>query len=603
MKITPERIRLAAIVLALVLLAGIGGWAWRTVGQLAEGGAKAEQAQQVLTRLVAVQSALSDAEAARRGLALGGDAGFADTLRLARDKLRAELDALRPLLAAQPEQYVRLVALGPLLERRLDNLALAPDPRGRNAAVQQAEITNDGRRLQERVRIAVAELVRHAADALAHAQQAADEGHGRARTAVAVLLGTALLLASLGLVQWHRVQTVLRRQRVHRQADSEAQRLEAETARQLFDAQSLALCVLDTEGRFVRLGAGCQRLWGWKAEQLQGTPFIDKVWHEDRRKTEQALATAAAGQPVPALRHRWQRADGGLAHLSWGLQASGQAGHLLCTAGDLTDLHALRQTTSKAAEALREAEAELETGRAQVALSSRWQAGFLAALDQAMSQPAQRVLEMAAQAQHGGVGALDDLQRRHWAGLAEQAKDLNEAVRDALDLGRIEAGTLVLQRETFDLWESLIQVAAQARVLAERKALDLQIDLADNLGYVRGDAQRVEQVLQRILRGAVDATAAGRLRLQARRPAENHVVITVTDGRGETGRDLLKAFVDNQPMPGSAAPPAGALGLALAQRLIQQMGGTLSVNQQVAAQDPAGWVFELVLPADDVRSA
>ncbi|MBL8312867.1 MAG: CHASE3 domain-containing protein [Rubrivivax sp.] len=601
MKITPERTRLAAVALALALLAGAGAWAWRSVGQLNDAAAQAEQAQQVLTRLAGVLSALTDAESTRRGLALGGEPGFAEGHGLAREKLRAEMDLLRPLLARQPEQYVRLVALGPLLQRRLDNLALTVDPRSRNAPAQQAELTNEGRRLQERVRAAVAELMRHGADELARARQQADEAGGRSRAAVALVTALGLGLAGVGLVQWQRAQSVLRRQRAHREADNDAQRLEAETAQRLFEAPTLNLCVLDAEGRFVRIGAGCQRLWGWSAEQLQGTPFIDKVWHEDRRKTEQALSGAAAGKPVLALRHRWQRADGGLAHLSWGLQASGHDGQLLGVASDQTELQTLRQTTTKAAEALREGQAELEAGRKQVAVSSRWQASFLAALHQALSPTSLRLVEMAAQAQHGGVGPLDDVQRRHWAGLADQAKDLNEAVRDALDLGRIDAGTLELQRETFDLWESLIQVAAQARVLAERKGLDLQVDLADNLGYVRGDAQRVEQVLQRILRGAIDATAAGCLRLQARRPDESQVVVTVIDSRGETGRDLLQAFVANQSLPGGAAPPAGALGLALAQRLIQLMGGQLGVSQHTPAAKPAGWQFELVLPTDNLN--
>lgn len=602
MKNTPERIRLAAVALALLMLTGTGVWTWHSVGQMAQVAARAEQSQQVLTRLAAVQAALADAESTRRGLALGGDGAFAEGHRQAREKLRTEIDLLRPLLASQPEQYVRLVALGPLLERRLDNLAQAPDLRSRNAAAQQAEITNEGRRLQERVRTVLAELMRHGADGLAHARQTADEATGRSRAAVALVSGLGLALAGLGLVQWQRVQTVLRRNRAHRKADNQAQRLEAETAQRLFEAPSLHLCVLDAEARFVRIGAGCQRLWGWSAEQLQGTAFIDKVWHEDRRKTEQALAGAAAGKPVLALRHRWQRADGGLAHLSWCLQASGQDGQLLCVANDQTELQTLRQTTTKAAETLRDNQAELEAGRLQVATSNRWQTSFLAVLDRAMSPTSLRLVEMAAQAQHGGVGPLDDLQRRHWASLAEQAKDLNEAVRDALDLGRIDAGNLVLQHETFDLWESLIQVAAQARALAERKALNLQVDLADNLGYVRGDAQRVQQVLQRILRGAIDATAEGRLRLRAHRPDERQVVVTVVDARGETGRDQLQAFLENQPMPGGAVPPAGALGLTLAQRLIRQMGGKLNVSPHAPAGEPAGWLFELVLPTDDVAA-
>lgn len=602
MKITPRRVGLAAIALVLASLAGAGVWAWHGVGRLAQAASQAEQAQQVLTRLAAVQSALADTESTRRGLALSGDAAFAESHRLARDKLRAEMDLLRPLLAAQAEQYMRLVALGPLLQRRLDNLAQAPEVRSRNAVAQQVEITNEGRRLQERVRTALAELMRHAADDLARARQTAEDAATRGRAAVLVVTALGLTLAGVGLVQWHRMQAVLRRSRAHREADNQAQRQQAETAQQLFDAPMLSLCMLDSEGRFVRIGAGCQRLWGWTAEQLQGTAFIDKVWHEDRRKTEQAMAAAAAGKPVAALRHRWQRADGALAHLSWGVQATGRDGQLLCVASDQTELHSLRQTTTKAAEALRENQAELDAGRIQVATSSRWQTSFLATLDQAISPASLRLVEMAAQAQHGGVGALDDLQRRHWISLAEQAKDLNEAVRDALDLGRIDAGALVLQPETFDLWESLIQVAAQARTLAERKALSLHVDLADNLGYVRGDAQRVEQVLQRILRGAIEATAAGRLHLQARRPDDSQVEITVVDARGDTGRDALQAFLDNQPMPGGKAPSAGALGLALARRLVQQMGGRLGVSPHTPAGGPAGWRFEVVLPTDNVHA-
>ncbi|HRD99159.1 MAG TPA: hypothetical protein PLA97_22490, partial [Rubrivivax sp.] len=84
MKITPERTRLAAVALALALLAGAGAWAWRSVGQLNDAAAQAEQAQQVLTRLAGVLSALTDAESTRRGLALGGEPGLVEGHGLAR---------------------------------------------------------------------------------------------------------------------------------------------------------------------------------------------------------------------------------------------------------------------------------------------------------------------------------------------------------------------------------------------------------------------------------------------------------------------------------------------------------------------------------------
>ena len=104
-----------------------------------------------------------------------------------------------------------------------------------------------------------------------------------------------------------------------------------------------------------------------------------------------------------------------------------------------------------------------------------------------------------------------------------------------------------------------------------------------------------------VTRSLEDARVWIRDELQARRPDESQVVVTVIDSRGETGRDLLQAFVANQSLPGGAAPPAGALGLALAQRLIQLMGGQLGVSQHTPAAKPAGWQFELVLPTDNLN--
>ena len=603
MKLTPERAWLAAVALVLALLAGACAWAWHSVDRLADDAAEAEQAQQVLTGLAAIHSALLDAESSRHGQVISGDPAFGDHLLQAREQLRTSLDGLRPLLARQSEQYVRLVALGPLLDRRLDNLAARPDTRNRNAAAWQAETTNEGRRLQDRVRVAVADLQLHGADQLARARQRSADSAGRSRTAVALAGGLTWLVAGLALWQWGRVRSILRRTLGHRQDDNTQLRLQSEALDQLFKGPAAALCVLDAEGRFVRVGSACDKLWGWKADDLMGTPYIDKVWPDDRRKTEQALAAAATGTTAPALRHRWRKADGSLAHLQWGWLPLGADGQLMGVAIDQSELQGLRITTTKAAEALRQATAELDTGREQLQTSAGWQASFLAALDQALGPPSTRLLELAAQAQHGGIGPLEDAQRQHWASTAEQAKTLHEAVQDALDIGRIEAGQLNLDRESFDMWETLIQVAARARALADRKGLALQVQLAENLGYARGDARRVEQLLMRVLRSAIDATPTGQVLLQASRQGDGPVCISVADGRGETGQAALAVALN--PAPTALGEPAapGALGLALARRLVQLMNGQFGVEQASAGGPGAGWVFKVTLPVDEVGKA
>jgi signal transduction histidine kinase len=196
--------------------------------------------------------------------------------------------------------------------------------------------------------------------------------------------------------------------------------------------------------------------------------------------------------------------------------------------------------------------------------------------------------------------ALAGEHRRTTAALRDRARAMQEAINDLLDLSAIEAGQLRLQNEAFDLAEALNEVAAAVRPLADKKGLALQLQLAEDLGYARGDPRRVTQVLTKLLRHAIQGTERGSVSLRAARQGSTVVCMQVADtGRGMGADEVAQLFSPWR--AADAAPGEGAshLKLAVSQRLAQLMGGDIGVT----SQPEQGSTYTLTLPADNVVHA
>lgn len=78
-----------------------------------------------------------------------------------------------------------------------------------------------------------------------------------------------------------------------------------------------AVCVVDMNGNFLQLSSGCERLFGYKNEELIGRPMIDLVHPEDRERTLQAASEIMAGEHKIDFENRYIRKDGEIAHIQW----------------------------------------------------------------------------------------------------------------------------------------------------------------------------------------------------------------------------------------------------------------------------------------------
>ena len=191
---------------------------------------------------------------------------------------------------------------------------------------------------------------------------------------------------------------------------------------------------------------------------------------------------------------------------------------------------------------------------------------------------------------NGVLGVMHVLKRELPAG--DSADLLGEALAagqmlstlldDVIDISRIEAGRLDLNHEAVDPRDLVRGVARLLAGQAAHKGLRLELDLADDLGWIQTDPTRVRQALFNLIGNAVKFTLKGsvtvRLRkdLGARKP---RLVFDIVDtGVGVPPEAQDKLFERFQQADASTTRRFGGsgLGLAITRRLAHMLGGEVS---------------------------
>lgn len=194
----------------------------------------------------------------------------------------------------------------------------------------------------------------------------------------------------------------------------------------------------------------------------------------------------------------------------------------------------------------------------------------------------------------GLAGLLHDTdltpeQRDHVEGIQASGEALLTIICNVLDLATIEAGTLALEAQPFDLRDAIERSLDRVARQAAQKDLDLAYLVEQGTpNTLLGDVTRVGQVLVNVLSHAVRLSHKGEIVLSvtsrplAERRHELHVAVRHPDISALSGRDIAGGV---EPTPGALGPgPSDAteLGLVLSKRLSQLMGGTLWLESEGA---------------------
>ncbi|MGC3948624.1 MAG: ATP-binding protein [Chryseolinea sp.] len=223
---------------------------------------------------------------------------------------------------------------------------------------------------------------------------------------------------------------------------------------------------------------------------------------------------------------------------------------------------------------------QLEKSRDEAQELSQIKQRFLANMSHEIRTPLQSIIGFAEQLKtqkKSDPEAIDAIN--------SSSEHLLHIVDEVLDYSRISSGSFIMNKDPFMLAPLIKEVTAALHVQAERKGLNLLVDLAfpPELRII-GDPFRLRQILYNLLGNAIKFTSRGYVRLNVRTRVGKdpiHCVFEITDtGIGIRKEDISRIFNQFEQANNSISGQYGGtgLGLTIVKSLIEAQGGNLQVQ-------------------------
>jgi len=237
----------------------------------------------------------------------------------------------------------------------------------------------------------------------------------------------------------------------------------------------------------------------------------------------------------------------------------------------------------------------LERQSAALEVASRHKSEFLASMSHELRTPLNAIIGFSEVLLERMFGELNERQDEYLRDIWGSGKHLLELLNDILDLSKIEAGQMDLNRSEFAVRESLEYCLSLVRERAIKQRIHLSLEVDPAVGLVDADRLRFRQVVLNLLSNAVKFTPdGGRVDLCASIQGQDLVVTVADTGVGVAAEDCQRIFDSFQQgaRPSERAEGTG-LGLTLSKRIVELHEGRIWVESEVGR----GSTFGFALPA------
>jgi signal transduction histidine kinase len=200
------------------------------------------------------------------------------------------------------------------------------------------------------------------------------------------------------------------------------------------------------------------------------------------------------------------------------------------------------------------------------------------------------------------AGKMTDKESEFLDIINSQSSFMLTLLDDVLDLARIEAGRLTLEKHPADYAALVRGNASRNRLLAERKGIRIEERIEDLPSPVPCDEGKIEQVLNNLIGNAVKYSPSGTTVTVSVARKGDQVITSIEDlGPGVPAEELphiFKAFHKGRTKSTGGERSTG-LGLTISRRVVEGHGGTISVASEVGK----GSTFSFTLPAGELPRA
>jgi signal transduction histidine kinase len=254
------------------------------------------------------------------------------------------------------------------------------------------------------------------------------------------------------------------------------------------------------------------------------------------------------------------------------------------------ELGSLAANVNRMNDELRRLYGELET-------ASRHKSEFLANMSHELRTPLNAIIGFSQVLQQELFGEMNEKQEEYVDDILSSGNHLLSLINDVLDLSKVEAGQVELERAPFSLRDALERGVVMVRERASGRGLQLSLDLAPDVDLVDADERRVRQIVFNLLSNAVKFTPEGGRIVVSTERAAGEVRVSVSDtGPGVAPEDRERIFEEFQQTTVGAQQREGTgLGLALSKKLVELHGGRICVESGPGS----GSRFVFTLPLEE----
>ena len=228
-------------------------------------------------------------------------------------------------------------------------------------------------------------------------------------------------------------------------------------------------------------------------------------------------------------------------------------------------------------------ERAIRAARGEAELNSRSKSAFLSTMSHELKTPLNAIIGFSDLLKTPGAATSTDAVE-YAQHIADAGRRLLNVVSDVLDMSKLEAGSLSLDRRPLLVSEVLEIAVENAMPLFAAKQQPIDLRIERNLPEIDGDARRLRQLFANLLSNASKFTAEkGRVLVMAKSGKDGVVTIAIADtGRGMTHEQIVAAMKPFAQVEGHFArsQEGAGLGLPLALGIARLHGGTLLLDSQ-----------------------